>query len=300
MKKAKTMVSVIASMAIAAAMAVSVSAENEPAKAVVAVEKFTIGGGFVLEPTVIELEEGDSAAAVFEKALGAENLNGGDGAGTYIASIKTSSEGELLPEITAALPEGTEVTAPADSQWLASFDYYSMSGWMFLINGESSMVGAADYTVNDGDVLQLCFSVIGYGSDIGLDTSSMADWGGMAPLYNVEDRTECYSAAFTNSDIDWSSVANVYATAEDCEAIINSAADVEEADDEVEEDTTDNETAEADEEIADTTDEAAENTSLDNSADKTDNPSTGVADVTAVALVSLGALAIAVSAKKRS
>lgn len=300
MKKAKTLVSVIASMAIAAAMSVSVSADNEPAKAVVAVEKFTIGGGFVLEPTVIELEEGDSAAAVFEKALGAENLNGGDGAGTYIASIRTSSEGELLPEIAAALPEGTEVTAPADSQWLAALDYYTMSGWMFLINGESSMVGVADYTVNDGDVLQLCFSVIGYGSDIGLDTSSMAEWGGMAPLYEVADRTECYSAALTNSDIDWSSVANVYATAEDCEAIINSAADVEEAEDEAEEDTADNDTAEADEEIADTTDEAAENTAADNSSDKTDNPSTGVADVTAMALVSLGALAIAVSARKRS
>ncbi len=297
MKNTKKIVSVIAAMAVAATMAVSVSADDEPAKAVVAVEKFTIGGGFVLEPTVVELEEGDTAATVFDKALGIENINNGDGSGTYIASVKTSSEGEPLPEITAAMPEDAELTAPADSEWLANYDYYSMSGWMFLINGESSMVGVADYTVEDGDVLQLCFSVIGYGSDIGLDTSSMAEWGGMAPLYEVADRTECYAEAFTNSDVDWSSVASVYATADDCAALVT--ADAAEDDVDADADDTIDDTADdsADDTAADTTEEVVDNTAA--AGDKTENPTTGVADVTAMAVLSLGALAVAVSAKKR-
>lgn len=50
---------------------------------------------------------------------------------------------------------------------LGEFDYTSMSGWMYSVNGEFPNVGSSSTMPNDGDVIRWQFTVSGYGSDLG-------------------------------------------------------------------------------------------------------------------------------------
>lgn len=193
MKKSK-----ILSAFLAAVMSVTIAqgtvfAEEANNTIVLSVEKFTVGQGYVLEPTEVSFSEGDTAADVIEKALGKENLNDGDGVGTYISSVANENTTYNIPSFikdAVSTAGGTLSDAPAKEGLLAGMDFYSMSGWMFIVNNESSMSGVSEYAVKSGDVIRLSFSIIGYGSDIGLDTSSMAEWGGMASLIPETNRDE--------------------------------------------------------------------------------------------------------------
>ena len=65
-----------------------------------------------------------------------------------------------------------------------------MAGWMFILNNESAAFGLSDYTPAANDVIRIEFSLFGYGSDVGIDTSSMAEWGGAASLIPETDKDE--------------------------------------------------------------------------------------------------------------
>ena len=58
--------------------------------------------------------------------------------------------------------------------WLGEFDYYSMSGWMYCVNGKFPNVGAAAWPMKDGEVMRWQFTIYGYGADLGADNK---EWG---------------------------------------------------------------------------------------------------------------------------
>lgn len=155
-------------------------------KAAVCVEKFTIGQGYLVEPAFVTIESGDSGSDIVEKACGKEIFNGGNGVGSYISSIADpDNEPPQIPEfiLTAAENAGMEIDGVRETEGaLSSQDFSPMSGWLYLVNDKSQSVSLSDYTPRDGDVIRIVYTIFGYGSDMGIDTSDIAEWGGSEPL----------------------------------------------------------------------------------------------------------------------
>lgn len=143
---------------------------------VVSVEKFTLGQGYIVEPTVVELEEGDTAADVLLRLLEEEGIeyNASYSSGTfYLSGIKDNDNGvAVIPRY--ILDElGGVAGERDDAGWLKGFDYGPESGWMFWQNNSEPMsdngsaLGAGQTVLSDGDVIRWQFSIIGMGRDLG-------------------------------------------------------------------------------------------------------------------------------------
>lgn len=143
----------------------------------VSVEKFTLGRGYLVEPTVVPFEEGDTVADVTVALLGNDNYrNKGTGNSFYLSHIKDSdATSPNIPQyILKAVGKASDLTetdllatGQANAGWLGEFDYYYMSGWMVCSNNFYINVSAGQYPVHDGDVIRWQFTVYGYGSDLG-------------------------------------------------------------------------------------------------------------------------------------
>ncbi|MFF2482405.1 S-layer homology domain-containing protein [Paenibacillus sp. NPDC058071] len=137
----------------------------------VAVEKFTLGQGYVVEPVRVPIHEGDNAAAVISELLGEDNYDhsGTVDSGFYLSSVYDPGAGEAkFPAyILQALGGAANVDDRADEDWLGEFDYYYQSGWNFAVNHSFPSVGASDVDLNNGDVVRWQYTVYGYGEDIG-------------------------------------------------------------------------------------------------------------------------------------
>ena len=163
------------------------------------VEALTIGYGYIIEPVLFPVYEGENAAQAFDRLLTENgfsyNCTGTTESGFYLSSVgrggalkKGSSEcfgaGEkfAVPEeldendIPAAL---AEQISDLDTGWgegeytLGEFDYTFMSGWMYTLNNILPNVGFADSYLSDGDVVRVQYTLYGYGMDIGFSM-----WGG--------------------------------------------------------------------------------------------------------------------------
>ncbi|MEE0777050.1 MAG: S-layer homology domain-containing protein, partial [Bacillota bacterium] len=159
-----------------AARVIHMFMEYEPAETVVvSMEKFTLGQGYVIEPSVVELEGNDTAATVIERAAKAKGIevdsNANDTYGYYLARVKDNDQSEakipqyILDEI--AKEPNNQLKGRGEANWLGEFDYYNQSGWMFCLNNEFPNVGAGNVSVEDGDVIRWQFTVCGLGRDIG-------------------------------------------------------------------------------------------------------------------------------------
>lgn len=147
-------------------------------KAIVAIEKFTIGQGYLIEPTEVSFEEGDTVQdVVYEELDKAGYTYEGPG---YLNYINQADSGKLnIPSYIQNMGDyvmygGDKEAAPTNdakntlaNNALGSFSYTQTSGWMYSVNGTVPDVGMSDYQVESGDVIRVQFSVFGYGSDIG-------------------------------------------------------------------------------------------------------------------------------------
>ena len=170
-------------------------------KAACSIELFTIGNGYLVEPTMIDVMEGETAADALLKLLhqhGYVAYYGGstkkafymayiaDGDKTdkeyngYINSIEaikapgSPKKLNLSPEIPKVLYPHLESTMDFfDDQdysnwegYIGEFVFSNGSGWMYSINNVFPNVGFADSYLSDGDVMRVQFT-LGYGADIG-------------------------------------------------------------------------------------------------------------------------------------
>lgn len=153
------------------------------------VERFTVGQGYLVEPTRVEVKDGDTAASVFLELMKSKGITH-DGAvneyGFYLNSINNADSGKIdIPVEISSMPDvsswGAEYKAPTNdvndgnelpNKALGSGSYNGMSGWMFMVNNEDKGVAADQIKVKNGDVIRLQFSVYGWGADIGFDTES--------------------------------------------------------------------------------------------------------------------------------
>ena len=187
----KRIISVVCAFALALSlMVIPVHTQAATKSVYITVEKLTIGQGFIIEPTKVEVQEGDTFDKVFENVMGDKNIQFDKSTyGYYLSSIKGVDSGVLdIPAALSALPDcsdylGNPMKAPSNSDNtgnadsnLDAEDYHPMSGWMYTANNIFANEAFDEYTVKDQDVFRCQFSLYAYGADIG------NDMGGYAPI----------------------------------------------------------------------------------------------------------------------
>ncbi len=202
MKATKVIISSIAvlSMLMTSAFAVSADETAEPAGYItMTAEKFVLGQGFVKEPQSVPFYTGESGVDITKRFLGNGNINAGKGltssASDYVSSIADSGSEEAdipqyISDAVKALGKGEIENKRSMNGWLNAGDYYTPSGWVYVVNNKPSASGLSEYRPVDGDVLRYEFTIYGYGSDIGIDNSS---WGGSESLTPAADRDDLYA-----------------------------------------------------------------------------------------------------------
>lgn len=145
----------------------------------VSMEKFTLGLGYIIEPVLVPIYEGDTGATIITRMMdknlgkGSYEYTGsiGDESGVvgqsfYLASVKDKDHRDAkIPKY--ILKESDEPDGRNREDWLGEFDYTSMSGWMYAVNNWFPNYGAGQYKLKDGDVMRWQFTTWGYGSDLG-------------------------------------------------------------------------------------------------------------------------------------
>ncbi len=166
--------------------------------AVFTVEALTLGVGYLVEPTEIEIFEGENAAEALLRALDQYGFDydytGKPEKAFYLSHVK-GVEGRIPMDLSSAPDcltavlekDKAKIEARSDSDSLGEFDYTSMSGWMYSLNDVFPNVGFADTYLQDGDVVRVQFTVWGYGRDIG-GADAMGSYG--SNFYPVADKTE--------------------------------------------------------------------------------------------------------------
>ena len=202
---------------------------------IVSVEKFTLGQGYVIEPSVVKLEEGDTAADVIlrvceEKGIEVKTSNS---SGTfYLAAMKDNDRSEAkIPEyITNAVAEaGGEIDGRSNEDWLGEFDYYTNSGWMFWVNNAKPAdengfeLSAGQTEMKAGDIMRWQFTVYGIGADLGTSAGSIdalidaANKDALTREIAVASKNQKSGSAYANA---LSVLKNMESTQEDVDAAL--------------------------------------------------------------------------------
>lgn len=145
------------------------------------IEKFTIGQGYLIEPTQVVLHEGDTCANLVKDILKKNNyeieaLTTSNG--WYLSGIKNADDGTTkIPDVIKNMDtqvNGEDIIYPPDDTAknvaypdLSEFSYHRNAGWMYSVNGEFPNVGMAARIPKDGDVIRVQFTVYGLGADLG-------------------------------------------------------------------------------------------------------------------------------------
>lgn len=159
------------------------------------VEKFVLGQGYVVRPTRIQVKQGATAADVFEDVMAQEGKGYElSSYGYFIDAIEDADRGEI--HVSDTLKEALQATESWDGTYLTLYptdetpeslgsgDYCSWAGWNYSVNDQFPSEAMDGYTVENGDVIRLQFSLTG-----GSDVDRQYAWG--TPVYpNMADRTE--------------------------------------------------------------------------------------------------------------
>lgn len=194
------------------------SANDEPGESgfvYVSADAFVLGGGYLLFPTKITYNSGDTASAAFIQAAGVNGVqadyDGGPTGDFYLHGLNGADFGLNIKPSLADWLRGV-VTFYEPDNWvpgaLREYDITDMSGWMFYVNGKSPDVGMGGYEVQDGDVIELRFS-LAWGMDLGAET-----FGGVeAPYTELVDRSRV-TRAIAEGKLSYASCAQVLTKAD--------------------------------------------------------------------------------------
>jgi len=154
-------------------------------------EGFNLGHGFYIEPTPMTVPAGSNAMRPTHDLLTQRGHTFAPGG--FLDNISGFNRGFINPPpyITIQLDEAHAV----EGGILGALMFSGESGWMVTVNHRMLDVVAADWIVQDGDVLRWQFSVQGFGADLGI-TEEYGGWGG--ELYTHADKTELIRALFTD------------------------------------------------------------------------------------------------------
>lgn len=152
--------------------------EHTPAatnEAVISVEKGTLGQGYIIEPTAVTLQSGDTVKTVTERVLEANGrftlTTMNSTYGYYLQGISDPNRGAIsipafVQQMITAKNLSVNVEDIKNAQYLNEFDYTPQSGWMYCVNNVYPEVGAASTKVSSGDVIRWQFTLVGQGQDL--------------------------------------------------------------------------------------------------------------------------------------
>lgn len=164
--------------AIAAICMLWIFPEHTPAatnEAVISVEKGTLGQGYIIEPTAVTLQSGDTVKTVTERVLEANGRSTlttmNSTYGYYLQGISDPNRGTIsipafVQQMITAKNLSVNVEDIKNAQYLNEFDYTPQSGWMYCVNNVYPEVGAASTKVSSGDVIRWQFTLVGQGQDL--------------------------------------------------------------------------------------------------------------------------------------
>ena len=156
-----------------------------------AVEKFTIGQGYLVEPELVpiykdmteanllerlfRIGENSTVAEALTQYLEDHNLeykhSGTVEEAFYLAAIidTEGSKTANFPEETIKYAEEHNITLKTERKKdsLGEFDYSNGSGWKYTINDDMTDKGMSQTQLKDGDVVRVSFTAIDYGADLG-------------------------------------------------------------------------------------------------------------------------------------
>lgn len=140
----------------------------------VSVEATTIGLGYLLSPTQVEIFEGENAVFPVVKALEAAGFeyqySGSLQEGFYLAHLIRAgiTDGWEIPaDLESAIDEdGLMWTGRCHADSLGEFDFTQGSGWMYSVDGVYPGFGLSECYPRDGEHIRLRFT-LAYGRDIG-------------------------------------------------------------------------------------------------------------------------------------
>lgn len=189
-KVSKKILSLVLALAlVVSTMTVTFAEANDKVTVTVTIERFTIGQGYLLKPTSVEVDKDASVKDVLEKAAQENNikLNATTSSyGYYLDSISYADTGVVnIPKSISSMPgidadygggytvhydAPTNTTVNSrfeDEQKLGGGSFTDLAGWMYALNNKESDNGMDAQPVADGDVVRVQFSVYAAGADIG-------------------------------------------------------------------------------------------------------------------------------------
>ena len=145
--------------------------------ATISVEAFAVGCGYLVEPTIVPLYEGENGADLLTRVLSSAGYGyrntGTVKQGFYLSAIMSGSKKlNLSPNIPAYLVPYLESEMDwfdpedYDPDRLGEFDFCNGSGWMVSVNNTFPNVGFSDIYPGDGDVIRVQYT-LSYGKDNG-------------------------------------------------------------------------------------------------------------------------------------
>lgn len=167
---------------------------------VFAMDAFTVGGGYLIEPCYVDIIEGENGAVMLTRILeeyGYEYDNTGSiESSFYLAAVRGTTledidvNGEGIPEVlrTYLTNDGFNISAREDGDRLGEFDYTQGSGWMVTINNVFPNVGFSDHYLSDGDVCRVQYT-LAYGNDIGGGYATGTNSASYYPIANKDKLT---------------------------------------------------------------------------------------------------------------
>ena len=191
--------------------------------AYLSIEKFTLGQGYILEPTRVELVPGERMYQVLERGMSQAGIgwisDQNTTYGYYLRGIKNADSGSShVPSCISAMtikgqdgvttaPKDKDVTSDKNEFFpnLEEMSYTCDSGWMYFINNTCPNIGFGGHTVQDGDVIRVQFTLFGIGRDVGngydeqsLNLPDRAEATKRLALVN-DNRALCFSAGYQDA-----------------------------------------------------------------------------------------------------
>ena len=173
------------------------------------VERFVLGGGFIVEPQQVEFTEGEMYSAIIPRALEQYGhkviANPNSQWGYYMQGMENANCTVAVPEIVKNCilnKKGIELTGKKSAgNALCEFDYSQEAGWMYTVNN-AYVLGMSSVAAKDNDVVRVMFTLSNGADVFGYNPMNKSEY-----YYNntpLADKTELVRLmAEINSNIEW-------------------------------------------------------------------------------------------------
>ena len=192
----------IATISLVFAPAFVYGLDAKAATVTVAVERFTLGQGYVVEPEQVNVTTQKNYAGVLEQVLQANKLEytqlGTTDNNFYLTGIKgIDTKQPQIPSAVTQLAQQTNTklsSVNASAPTLGEYSYSPTGGWLYSVNNQTPTVGMSDQKPTEGDVFRVQFSLVGYGADLGQSMDGQAQ-------VKVADKTALENLTASQADV---------------------------------------------------------------------------------------------------